>query len=255
MVEDMGSMRVFQDMKIAPEMIPVPPGEFMMGSPQDEPEHGDEERPQHNVMINSPFAIGRYAITFDEFDAFVDSGYDYRPGDEGWGRGRRPVINVSYHDALSYCHWLTSETGHEYRLPSEAEWEYVARAGTNTPFWFGASMSADQANCDATFTYNGSVEGASQNRTIPVGSYKANGFGLFDVHGNVWEWVEDLDHANYIGAPDNGHAWLRDGDAANRVLRGGSWETRPGWSRSASRVWNFSDLRDDDAGFRVARSI
>ena len=195
-----------------------------MGSPSSERERYDNEGPQHRVTIIDAFAVGKYEVTFEEWDACVSAGGcgGYRPDDEGWGRGRRPVINVSWEDAQRFVEWLREETGEPYRLLSEAEWEYVARAGTSTPFHTGGTISTSQANYDGNYTYGNGREGEYRERTVPVGSFGANAFGLHDVHGNVWEWVEDCWNDSYRGAPSDGSAWER-GDCSSRVYRGGSW--------------------------------
>src|SRR5262249_43902843 len=153
------------------------------------------------------------------------------PSDSGWGRGRRPVINVSWDDAKSYVAWLSRKTGSAYRLLSDAEREYVTRAGTNTPFWWGASISTNQANYYSNYTYGGGSKGEYRQKTVPVDSFQPNGFGLYQVHGNVYDWVEDCSHASYEGdrsawLPSDGSAWAPEG-CKTRVLRGGSWTSQP----------------------------
>lgn len=195
----------FRDFAVAPEMVVIPPGHFLMGSPKNEPERDDDEGPQQRVRIPQAFAMGRFAVTFAEWDACVADGgcNGYKPSDQGWGRGNRPVINVSWHDAKAYVCWLNKKLGARncehgpYRLASEAEWEYAARAGTTGPFSFAGKISADKANYDATYTYNGSKKGRYRAKTVPVDSFQPNGFGLYQMHGNVWEWVEDCYHNNY----------------------------------------------------------
>ncbi len=224
---------VIHDCDHCPEMVVVPAGRFEMGSPPSESGRDGDEGPQHEVAFDSPFAVGVYEVTFDEWDACVSNGGcgGYRPADQGWGRGGRPVINVSWDDAQAYASWLSRETGEEYRLLSEAEWEYVARAGTVTRYWWGDGIGANRANCSG----DGCGEGYAN--TAPVGSFGANPFGLHDVHGNVWEWVEDCWHENYARAPSNGDAWLggQGGDCSRRVLRGGSWYNPPKNLRTALR--------------------
>ena len=213
---------VFQDCPECPEIVVVPSGEFMMGSPDSEPKRLDDEGPVHRVTIPAAFAVGKYEVTFEEWDACVSAGgCNHKPEDKGWGRGRLPVIYVSWDDAQEYVSWLSKKTGKTYRLLSEAEWEYVARAGTTTPFHTGEQISTSQANYDGNETYNGSSKGETRERTIPVGSFGANQFGLHDVHGYVWEWVQDCWNDNYKGAPSDGSAWTT-GDCEPRVLRGGS---------------------------------
>ena len=247
---------VFKDCSDCPEMVVVPSGSFMMGSPSSELERGRGEGPVHRVKIPTAFAVGKYEVTFEEWDACVSSGgcRAYRPADEGWGRGRRPVINVSWDDAKSYVEWLSRETGKAYRLPSESEWEYVARAGTMTAFYTGARITASEANFNGRLTYNGSSTGEDRRRTIPVGSFGPNQFGLHDVHGNVWEWVEDCWNGSYSGAPVDGEANTT-GDCSRRVLRGGSWFSRPRNLRSAIRNRFRIGYRSSFFGFRVARTL
>lgn len=190
-----------------PLMVVIPAGRFLMGSPPKEPDRADDEGPQHEVTIAHPFALGVYAVTFDEYERYtVDTKVD-KPDDNGWGRGKRPIINVSWKDAQAYCAWLSLQTGLRYRLPSEAEWEYACRAGTTTPFHFGERLRTDQANFDGNFTYNGSTKDEYRAKTVPVGSFAPNDFGLHDMHGNVWEWCEDTWHDNYRGAPADGSVW------------------------------------------------
>ena len=238
--------RTFKDCSACPEMVVVPSGGFMMGSPSNEEDRRDNEGPQHRVEIEYRLAVGVYEVTFAEWDACVASGgcNGYRPDDAGWGRGARPVIKVSWKDARSYVSWLSSKTGQSYRLLSESEWEYVARAGTVTPFHFGETISTDQAK----YGYNI----FKRRGTLPVGSFPSNGFGLYDVHGNVWEWTQDCWNDSYSGAPGDGSSWER-GDCSKRVLRGGSWLNIPRYLRSANRSRHSTGDRHYDNGFRVAR--
>jgi formylglycine-generating enzyme required for sulfatase activity len=194
-------------------------------------------------------------VTFAEWDACVrEGGCSYRPNDQGWGRGDRPVINVSWDDAQQYIQWLSRKTGHEYRLPSEAEWEYAARAGTATPFHFGRTISPSQANYDGNYTYGSGPKGVYRQQTVAVGSFPANAFGLHDVHGNVWERVEDCYNGSYAGAPTDGSAWTF-GDCTRRVLRGGSWINSPGGVRSAYRGRDGSGFRKNKSGYRLAKTL
>ncbi len=246
----------FKDCDDCPEMVVVPPGKFMMGAPMSEENSYKDERPLHMVTIPAKFAVGKFEVTFEEWDVCVKDGgcNEYRPSDKGWGRGNRPVINVSWNDAKAYVHWLSRKTKKTYRLLSEAEWEYVARANTQTPFWWGKSISTGQANYNGNSTFNGS-EGKYRKKTVPVDSFEANEFGLYNVHGNVLEWVEDCWHKNYQGAPKNGSAWTKGGDCFKRVLRGGSWNGDAEVLRSASRYWDIVDNRYFIIGFRVARTL
>ena len=181
---------VFKECENCPEMVIIPAGSFTMGSPQSEKERQVFEGPQHQVTIGNAIAVGRFEVSFREWDVCAVEGGcgGHIPEDEGWGRGRRPVVNVSWNDAQAYAAWLSSKTGKTYRLLTEAEWEYAARGGTPTPFWWGSSISASQANYDGNSTYGGGRKGKYRGKTVPVGSFASNPFGLYDVHGNVAEW-------------------------------------------------------------------
>ena len=245
---------VFRDCADCPEMVVIPPGSFTMGSPASEPLRESDEGPQHTVTIARPFAAGKFEVTFDEWDACVrEGGCSHRPGDQGWGRGKRPVINVSWQDAKAYTEWLSRKSRKTYRLLSEAQWEYVARAGTTTAFSFGASITPQQANYNTSVSYVGSPVAITPRGTVPVGGYPANAFGLHDVHGNVWEWTEDCWNGSYAGAPTDGSAWAS-GDCSQRVLRGGSWISNPQLLLSANRYLASASLRLSDIGFRVSRT-
>jgi formylglycine-generating enzyme required for sulfatase activity len=228
---------------VFPELVRIPPWRFLMGSPGS----SGNEGPQHQVRINYAFELGKYPVTFAEWDAALAAGAALEnPSDEGWGRDRRPVINVSWKDAHAYIEFLNEMRGvsgrpNAYRLPSEAEWEYSCRAGTTTDYSTGARINEKQARFKST-------------STAPVGSFPANAFGLHDMHGNVWEWCEDAWNVNYSGAPTDGSAWLT-GDASSRVLRGGSWNDYPGRLRSADRSRDNPTNRYDSIGFRVARTL
>ena len=239
-----------RDCDVCPEMVLVPSGEFTMGSPSSEKYRQDAEGPQRRVTIGSAFAVGKYEVTFAEWDACASSGGcgGYRPSDSGRGRGKRPVINVSWEDAQDYVDWLSRKTGKEYRLLSEAEWEYAARAGTRTRYSWGNGIGRNRANC------YGCGSRWDDDKTAPVGSFGANGFGLHDMHGNVWEWVADCWNVGYAGAPSDGSAW-ESGNCGERVLRGGSWNFAPRSLRSASRFWNDIGFRNYNHGFRVARTL
>ncbi len=230
-------------------MVVVPAGSFMMGSPDTEAGRSPDEGPQHRVTFAQPFAVGKYELTFDEWDACVaDRGCKHKPGDEGWGRGRRPVINVSWDDAQTYVAWLAKKTGKGYRLLSEAEWEYAARAGSTTAYPWGQEPGTNRAN------FYGSGSQWSGKQTAPVGRFKANAFGLFDMIGNVWEWTQDCWNDSYAGAPKDGSAWLK-GDCVRRVVRGGSWDNYPEFARAACRNWYLPGVRLNDLGFRLARTL
>ena len=254
----------FRDCAECPEMVVIPAGEFVMGSPKSEYGRYSDESPRHTVRIERPFALGKYEATFGEWDACVADGAcgGYRPQDYGWGRGERPVINASWDDAKAYLDWLSRKTGRMYRLASESEWEYAARAGTTTARFWGESVDracgyANAADLSAKRVYSGlAVPDCDDGyaHTAPVGSFAANAFGLHDVLGNVWEWVEDCQNDSYDGAPTDGSAW-RSGDCQIRVPRGGSWYYIPGHVRSANRDWAGTETRLDDIGFRVARTL
>ncbi len=233
--------------KDCPEMVVVPAGKFMMGSP--EGQGTDDERPQHEVTIAGPFAVSKLEVTFDDWDACVAYGDCPHAGDSGWGHGRQPVINVTWDDAQRYVAWLSKMTGKPYRLLSEAEWEYAARAGTQTVYSWGDEIGEGNANCDGC----GSQWDGKQ--TAPVGSFAANAFALHDMHGNVFEWVEDCMHGNYEGAPEDGSAWTEGGDCNNRALRGGSWFGNSDFLRSANRGGYSTDGRNVIVGFRVGRTL
>jgi formylglycine-generating enzyme required for sulfatase activity len=230
-----------------------------MGSPPGEEGRAEDEGPQQRISIKQSFAVGKFEVTFGEWRACIDAGGcgGYRPDDHGWGRGRQPVINVTWQDAQAYVSWLKGRTGKSYRLLSEAEWEYAARAGTTTPFSFGDTISSDQANYDGSYVYGGGAKGANRARTVPVDdpAFKPNQFGLFHMHGNVWEWVGDCWNDSYVEAPVDGSAWTA-GDCSRRVLRGGSWLQNPSTLRSANRgKFPVAWIRLNYYGFRVARSL
>ena len=244
----MAGVQPFRDCAECPEMVVVRAGSFLMGAPETEDyPRTDQERPVHRVTIDKPFAIGVYEVTFEEWDACVADGGCNRghiPRDEGWGRQRRPVMNVRWEDAQAYAAWLSQKTGLAYRLPSEAEWEYAARAWTQTAYSFGDSILTSQANFWTT----------GLRQTLPVGSFEPNAFGLFDMHGNVGEWVQDCWHPSYEGAPTDGSAW-ETGTCLERVERGGSHDLPDFLLRSASR-FNWPDhYSHHTVGFRVAKTL
>ena len=243
--------RVFTDTlqigSLGPEMVVLPTGCFRAGDLDSS--GGRSARPVRTVTISRPIAMGRYPVTFEDHDRFVAATGVERPDDEGWGRGRRPVINVSWEDARAYAAWLSAQTGKCYRLPSESEWEYAARAGAETAYSWGDEIGVNRANGD------GSGSKWSGRQTSPVGSFAPNGFGLYDIHGNVWEWVEDCWHNNYEDAPTDGSVWTSDGDSAWRVVRGGSWFNVPRYLRSAYRGWFTPSLRYSYSGFRLVQDL
>jgi formylglycine-generating enzyme required for sulfatase activity len=249
-----GKTEFFKDCPTCPEMVVVPAGTFTMGSPANEPERSFGEA-QVPVSIALPFAVGRFAVTFDEWDACVaDDGCNrYKPAEAGWDRGKQPVINVNWDDAATYAAWVSRKTGKIYRLLSEAEREYVTRAGTTTPFWWGSSITTQQANYDGTFTYAGGSKGEQRKRTTLVDSFEPNPWGLYNVHGNVWEWTEDCWYYKIKNHGD-GRASTT-GSCISRVVRGGSWDDFPKYLRSASRKSGLHSSRDKKYGFRLARTL
>jgi formylglycine-generating enzyme required for sulfatase activity len=256
-----GKVEWFQDSEHGPEMVVVPAGSFVMGSPESELERSEAEGPQHPVTIATSFAVGRHPIKRGEFAAFVkDTGHEIRDEalwrDPGFPQDdNHPVVCVSCEDAKAFTAWLSARSGQDYRLLTEAEWEYVARAGTATPFWWGSTISPQQANYNGSYLYgNGGAEGEYREQTVAVANFPANPWGLFQVHGNVLEWCEDVWHDNYDGAPSNGSAWLEGGNAYSHVVRGGSWLSFPQDIRSAFRAKASAILRIDNLGFRVRRT-
>ena len=259
----MAAGKKFRDCAECPQMVVIPAGSFEMGSPESEEGRYDDEEPAHRVEIGEPLAVGVYEVTREEYGAFVEetghaggsgcyvwTGSEWKDRqDVGWRNpgyaqtGRDPVVCVNWEDAQAYVEWLRGKMGEWYRLLSEAEWEYAARAGSRTRYSFGDEITESDANY-----------GRNIGKTRPVGSYRANGYGLYDMHGNVWEWVEDCWNDNYEGAPTDGKAW-KSGDCGRRVLRGGSWNSYPRDLRSADRLRNGSGLRVDSVGFRVARTL
>ena len=231
---------------IRPEMVEIPGGSFRMGCVSGR-DCDDDEQPVHEVRVEA-FELGKYEVTFEEYDRFTAATGREAAADHDWRRGRRPVINVSWEDAVAYTRWLSGQTGERYRLPSEAEWEYAVRAGTETAYSWGNEIGSNRANCLGC----GSQWGNGW--TAAVGSFSPNGWGLHDLHGNVWEWVQDCWNESYRGASADGSAWQR-GDCSRRVLRGGSWFNEPRNLRSANRGWLTSADRGDLNGFRVARTI
>jgi formylglycine-generating enzyme required for sulfatase activity len=246
----------FSDCNDCPKMIVVPRGTFTMGSPGSEPER-DVDEAQVKVSIAHSFAVGKFEVTFAEWDAcFAAGGCKHKPEDQGWGRGKRPVVNVSWNDITEqYLPWLSRKTSKTYRLLSDEEWEYAARAGTATPFWWGKSITPRQANYDGNYVYKGGgSQGKFRKRTTSVDSFDANPWGLYNMHGNVWEWTEDCWNKRIKGSLGDGTA-RKAGDCDRRVLRGGSWNDFPRSLRSASRGRNRADFRLNVLGFRVARML
>jgi formylglycine-generating enzyme required for sulfatase activity len=232
-----------ETMSLIGEMINIPAGTFRMGSGED-----SHAQPVHTVSIAKPFALGKHEVTFEAYDAFATATGRSEPSDSGWGRGKRPVINVSWDDATAYAAWISQQTGERYRLPSDAEWEYAARAGSTTKYPWGDAVGTNRANCD------GCGSQWDNQQTAPVGSFAANAFGLHDMHGNVFEWVQDCYHSNYEGAPAAGSA-REQCDSSDRVLRGGSWSYNPAWTRSAYRSWFTASFTGNNYGFRLAQDL
>lgn len=264
----------FRDCPRCPEMVMVSAGSFLMGSPETEEGRFEDEGPQREITVRSSFAIGVHEVTFEEWDACVDDGGcdGYRPEDGGWGRGRRPVTEVSWQDARGYVEWLSEETGHPYGLPSEAQWEYAARAGTRTARYWGES-AAEQCRYANGFdrdlartnekglamfeehgmTYPSCSDGQGEG-TAPVGSYEPNAFGLYDMIGNLTEWTDDCWNPDHSGRPENAGTRFS-GDCSRRILRGGTWAYPSEFLRSAYRFQFELDHRDNGLGFRVIRVI
>jgi formylglycine-generating enzyme required for sulfatase activity len=255
---------------IALEMVWIPPGRFWMGSPPEEPERKESEGPQHLVQLQGLF-MGRTPITQAQWRAVA--GWQALEGESAWKRDlkpdpletqmverfrgeHRPVVNVSWQDAMEFCRRLSLRSGKSYTLPSEAQWEYACRAGSSTPFHCGATLSPQLANYDASSSYAGGPTGESRRRTTDVGSFPANAWGLQDMHGNVWDWCLDHWHDSYVEgnetAPADGSAWMKESAEENelKMLRGGSWFSSPKNCRSAYRFGNFPDGANEDFGFR-----
>src|SRR5262249_36124362 len=224
----------FQDCALCRWLVAAPKGDFSRGC-STHPEASQNELPVRRVNLERPFAVGQFAVTFEEWDASVQEGTCRRADDNNWGRGRRPVIDVSWNDTKDYLKWLSAKTGKTYRLLTEAEREYVTRAKMVTPFWWGTAIATDQANYDGkTPVYKGGgLQGEYRERTVEVDMFKPNPWNLYQVHGNVWEWTEDCYEDSYARAPTDGSA-LISGPCTQRVIRGGSWRNRPGLLRSAA---------------------
>lgn len=225
---------------VLPPILDLAPGEFMMGENLDDKYANDTERPRHQVRLRSPFALGRFPVTVAEYRQF-------RPGHAPAEAGAWPVVHVSWLDAADYCRWLSARSGRHFRLPSEAEWEFACRAGSQTPFATGEMVTLASAN----FLYDEAGQQIGAATRTPVGSYPPNPFGLQDLHGNVCEWVADSWHENYQGAPADARAWTEPGET-RQVIRGGAWDYLPRLLRSSWRDWRPADYRADNLGFRVA---
>ncbi|HJO72516.1 MAG: SUMF1/EgtB/PvdO family nonheme iron enzyme [Rhodospirillales bacterium] len=236
---------IIRDCPKCPEMVVIPAGTFIMGRDN----RHKYERPAHKVTIARPFAMGKYEVTFDEWETcLADGGCTRDPDDHKWGRGRMPVMNITWADARDYASWLREKTGQPYRLLTEAEWEWAAGAGTTTKFWWGDDKGKNHANCrDCGSKW-------SKKGLAPVGSFAPNPFGLYDTAGNSWEWVEDCWNPSHVGAPADGSARL-DGDCRSRVMRSGSWYYI---AKNVSTTWRFKNIalgHSYGIGFRVARDL
>ncbi len=263
---------VFRDCAECPQMVVVPAGSYRMGSPSNEEGRYDDEGPVHEVRIGEPFAVGVYEVTRGQWSAFVEETGHYMGNEcfawmseeplSGWSwsdpgfsqSDTHPVVCVSWDDVQTYVSWLSSKTGEKYRLLSESEWEYVTRAGTTTPFHFGSTISSNNANFNDLGNYEPGREAQFRAKTVSVGSFVSNRFGLHDVHGNVQEWVQDCWNNSYHGAPSDGSAWEQ-GSWCSRVTRGGSWVDEPNELRSAARNVELSTQQQNTCGFRIARTL
>jgi eukaryotic-like serine/threonine-protein kinase len=230
------------------EMVAIPGGTFTMGSPETEKERFDREEPQHSVTVPA-FFMAKYPVTQAQWQAVMGNNPAYFKG------ANRPVEKVSWNEAVEFCQKLSQMTGKNYRLPSEAEWEYACRAGTTTLFYFGETITTDLANYDGNGTYGNGPKGVYRQQTTDVGSFPPNAFGLYDMHGNVWEWCQDVWHENYNGAPTDGSAWESGGNSSYKLWRGGYWGNHPRDCRSAYRVFDSPGLRNFNIGFRIVVSL
>jgi formylglycine-generating enzyme required for sulfatase activity len=237
-VEDLGN-------GVKLEMVEIPAGTFYMGSPENEKGRYDSESPQHQVTVPS-FFVGKYPLTQAQYEAIMGNNPAYFKGNN------RPVECVSWDDGVAFCEKLSQKTGKNYKLPSEAQWEYACRAGTTTPFYFGESITPDLVNYNGNYAYAAAPKGQYRKQTTDVGTFPPNAFGLYDMHGNVWEWCEDDWQENYINAPVNGSALISRSDY--KRLRGGSWLNDPGYCRSAFRSLSNLVNGNDNIGFRVVCS-
>lgn len=231
------------------DMVEILGGSFNMGSPPNENGQTKYEEPQHTVNMPA-FFMGKFEVTQEQYQQIMGSNPSTFKG------AKRPVEQVSWNNAVDFCNKLSQKTGRKYRLPSEAEWEYACRAGTTTPFHFGETITTELANYDGNYTYASAPKGKSRQETTEVGSFPPNAFGLYDMHGNVWEWCQDTWHDSYKGAPSNGSAWIDNNQY--QVLRGGSWVNNPKNCRSASRDVDGGagrDFHEGDVGFRVVCAV
>ena len=269
LAQDLTPGSVFRDCPQCPEMVVIPAGEFVMGSPKSESGHTDE-KPQHTVKFAKLFAVGRFEVTFEQWDACTAAGRCPTADDDGYGRASYPAINVSWVDAQGYVAWLREKTGQPYRLLSEAQFEYAARAGTTTPWFWGPEEDSygskkaceyanthDEAGKDAhpmyVWSHHQCNDGYAEN--APTGKYKPNAWGLYDMLGNVREWVEDCHQVGYEGAPADGSARAHSGACEKRVVRGGAWIDGASTARAAYRYAEAESFRNYQVGFRVVRAL
>ena len=252
--------RFFEKLKddISLEMVLISGGSFEMGAAENELESNEDELPQHLVTVPT-FFMGRYPITQAQWRvvaSFPKIELEIEPDPANFKGDDRPVESINWHKAVEFCQRLSKKTGRNYRLPSEAEWEYGCRAGTKMPFHFGETITTDLANYNGNYVYGKGPKGEYREQTTPVGQFGvANNFGLCDLHGNVYEWCADAWHSNYDNAPTDGSVWEAGGDDSTRVLRGGSWSSYPRYCRSASRLYDPPDYRFDYIGFRVVCAV
>jgi len=244
----------FKDCAGCPEMVVIPAGIFQMGAASDELGQSGKETPRHRVRIPHPLAVSVHEVTFAQWRPCWEAGVCASPMPGDWGQGSQPAINLSWPDAQAYIGWLNEATGQAYRLLSEAEWEYAARAGAATPFHTGDTISTDQANYNGNLAYGDGPLGVLRGRPIAVGSLPANAFGLHDMLGNVQEWVQDCWTADYTDAPGDGTA-VQSANCADRTIRGGAWSSGARDLRSASRYRQRATTRNDRTGFRLARPL
>ncbi|MEB3342693.1 bifunctional serine/threonine-protein kinase/formylglycine-generating enzyme family protein [Okeania sp.] len=241
-IEDLGN-------GIKLEMVYIPGGSFLMGSPKNEKERDNSESPQHQVTLQ-PFYMSKYPITQEQYQVIMGK----NPSSFKGKGGKRPVESVNWYNAIEFCRELSLKTGKTWKLPSESQWEYACRAGTRTPFYFGETITPDLVNYDGNSPYGNAPKGKYREETTDVGTFPPNAFGLYDMHGNVWEWCQDIWHDNYNEAPTDGSAWETGGDSGSRVLRGGCWVINSGICRCAWRGDDVADSCDDSRGFRIISS-
>ena len=225
-------------------MVYIPGGSFLMGSPENEAGRESSESPQHQVSLQ-PFYMSKYPITQNQYQAMMGNNPSH------FKRGSRPVEQVRWHNAIEFCQKLSEKTGKIYTLPSESQWEYACRAGTTTPFYFGETITSELVNYDGNHPYGNAPKGKYRQETTDVGSFPPNAFGLYDMHGNVWEWCLDVWHGNYNGAPTDGSAWESGGDSNRRLLRGGSWSFNSRICRCARRYYTYAGYLNNGGGFRI----